>query len=88
MNLCLYQVAPISPLPEHLNFKDLDFNNLSSLGLLTAPLQQGSQLIAILFLFNISHLSSRLCSDTVAKRSQQDSRAEQVTATNDSIRHV
>ena len=31
-------------------------------------------------LFNISHFSSTVCSDTMAKRSQQDSGEERVTA--------
>ena len=35
----------------------------------------------LLCLFNISHFSSTVCSDTLAKRSQQDSREERVTAT-------
>ena len=34
----------------------------------------------LLCLFNISHFSSTVCSDTVAKRSQQDSGEERVTA--------
>ena len=34
----------------------------------------------LLCLFNISHFSSTVCSDTMAKRSQQDSGAERVTA--------
>ena len=34
----------------------------------------------LLCLFNISHFSSTVCSDTMAKRSQQDSREERVTA--------
>ena len=34
----------------------------------------------LLCLFNISHFSSTVCSDTVAKRSQQDSGGERVTA--------
>ena len=34
----------------------------------------------ILCLFNISHFSSTVCSDTMAKRSQQDSGEERVTA--------
>ena len=34
----------------------------------------------LLCLFNISHFSSTVCSDTMAKRSQQDSGEEQVTA--------
>ena len=34
----------------------------------------------LLCLFNISHFSSTLCSDTMAKRSQQDSGGERVTA--------
>ena len=34
----------------------------------------------LLCLFNISHFSSTMCSDTMAKRSQQDSRGERVTA--------
>ena len=34
----------------------------------------------LLCLFNISHFSSAVCSDTVAKRSQQDSGEERVTA--------
>ena len=34
----------------------------------------------MLCLFNISHFSSAVCSDTVAKRSQQDSGGERVTA--------
>ena len=34
----------------------------------------------LLCLFNISHLSSTVCSDTMAKRSQQDSGGERVTA--------
>ena len=34
----------------------------------------------LLCLFNISHLSSTVCSDTMAKRSQQDSGEERVTA--------
>ena len=34
----------------------------------------------LLFLFNISHFSSTVCSDTMAKRSQQDSGGERVTA--------
>ena len=34
----------------------------------------------LLSLFNISHFSSTVCSDTVAKRSQQDSGGERVTA--------
>ena len=34
----------------------------------------------MLNLFNISHFSSTVCSDTMAKRSQQDSGEEQVTA--------
>ena len=35
----------------------------------------------LLCLFNISHFSSTVCSDTMAKRSQQDSGEERVTAT-------
>ena len=35
----------------------------------------------LLSLFNISHFSSTMCSDTMAKRSQQDSGEERVTAT-------
>ena len=34
----------------------------------------------LLCLFNISHFSSTVCSDTMAKRSQQDSGEERVTA--------
>ena len=34
----------------------------------------------LLCLFNISHFSSTVCSDTMAKRSQQDSGGERVTA--------
>ena len=34
----------------------------------------------LLWLFNISHFSSTVCSDTMAKRSQQDSGEERVTA--------
>ena len=34
----------------------------------------------LLSLFNISHFSSTVCSDTMAKRSQQDSGEERVTA--------
>ena len=34
----------------------------------------------LLCLFNISHVSSTVCSDTMAKRSQQDSGEERVTA--------
>ena len=34
----------------------------------------------LLCLFNISHFSSTLCSDTMAKRSQHDSEEERVTA--------
>ena len=34
----------------------------------------------LLCLFNISHFSSTVCSDTMAKRSEQDSRGERVTA--------
>ena len=34
----------------------------------------------LLNLFNISHFSSTVCSDTMAKRSQQDSGGERVTA--------
>ena len=34
----------------------------------------------LLCLFNISHFSSTVCSDTMAKRSQQDSEEERVTA--------
>ena len=34
----------------------------------------------LLCLFNISHFSSTVCSDTIAKRSQQDSGGERVTA--------
>ena len=34
----------------------------------------------LLCLFNISHLSSTVCSDTMAKRSQQDSGEERITA--------
>ena len=34
----------------------------------------------LLCLFNISHFSSTMCSDTMAKRSQQDSEGERVTA--------
>ena len=34
----------------------------------------------LLFLFNISHFSSTVCSATMAKRSQQDSGEERVTA--------
>ena len=34
----------------------------------------------LLSLFNISHFSSTVCSDTMAKRSQQDSGQERVTA--------
>ena len=34
----------------------------------------------LLCLFNISHFSSTVCSDTLAKRSQQDSGEERVTA--------
>ena len=33
----------------------------------------------LLCLFNISHFSSAVCSDTMAKRSQQDSGEERVT---------
>ena len=36
--------------------------------------------IILLCLFNISHFSSTVCSDTMAKRSQQDSGAERVAA--------
>ena len=36
--------------------------------------------IIFLSLFNISHFSSTVCSDTMAKRSQQDSGEERVTA--------
>ena len=34
----------------------------------------------LLYLFNISHFSSTVCCDTMAKRSQQDSGEERVTA--------
>ena len=34
----------------------------------------------LLSLFNVSHFSSAVCSDTMAKRSQQDSREERFTA--------
>ena len=34
----------------------------------------------LLCLFNISHYSSTVCSDTMAKRPQQDSAGERVTA--------
>ena len=34
----------------------------------------------LLYLFNISHFSSTVCSDTMAKRSQQDSGEKRVTA--------
>ena len=34
----------------------------------------------LLCLFNINHFSSTVCSDTMAKRSQQDSGEERVTA--------
>ena len=42
----------------------------------------------MLCLFNISHFSSTVCSDTMAKRSQQDSGEERVTAKSRPMMHL